>query len=256
MKPLNGKRVLVTRSKEQAPALCEKFEAVGATAVSFPVIQFEAVQSEEVAQAMAQLERYDWILFTSVNGVRFFLQNAPSNWRPACTAKIGAVGSATVKALHENGINADFVPEQFTGEELATGLGDVTNKRILIPRASVGRPEITDSLREGGALVADVGLYETITAVPTPAALVQLDQPLDVITFTSPSSVRNFFKIINANNHKHRMFGSKPPTIACIGPSTAEGAKQFGLTVGIMPDEYTIDELVQAVVDFFKVDSD
>lgn len=249
MQPLRGKRIVVTRSEEQAPALAERFGALGATPVCFPVIQFQPVYTDAADRAMVQLDAYDWILFTSVNGVRFFIERAPEHWRPASTTKIGAVGSATLLELELNKMTTDFVPEAFTGESLAVGLGNVHGKRILLPRASIGRPEIIEALRENGATVDDVGLYETVTAVPTPNALAQLAKPLDAVTFTSPSSVRNFFKIFDGG--KPTGFGEKT-AVVCIGPSTAEEAKQFGLTVHAVPDAYTIDGLVEAVVEWFE----
>lgn len=249
MQPLSGKRVVITRSKEQAEVLAQKFAALGADAVCFPVIQFEPARSDAADRAMTRLDGYDWILFTSVNGVRFFLQRAPERWRPASQTKIGAVGSATLLELELNKIPTDFVPEEFTGEALAVGLGNVRGRRILLPRASAGRPEIIKVLSENGAVVDDVGLYETVTAVPSPEALAQLKKPLDAITFTSPSSVRNFFKIFDGGRPNGL---TEQTAVVCIGPSTAKEAEQFGLTVHNVPDAYTIDGLVDAVVHWFE----
>lgn len=256
MSHLRGKRIVVTRSQEQTAVLCQKFEALGATAVSFPTIQFVPYQSDKLSQALATLPSYDWIVFTSSNGVRFFLKDLSADQLAQLQqSQVAAVGSATLKALTSAEIPVAFVPDTFTGEALATGLGDVRNQRILLPRAKVGRPEIVQLLRDAGAEVLDVPLYETVTAVPPPSAWQQLTEGIDVITFTSPSSVRNFFKIINNNRPQGflKPLGSKSKTlIACIGPSTKAEAEQNGLTVQIMPDEYTIDGLVEAVASFFS----
>lgn len=245
--PLQNQRIVVTRSAEQADSLCDKLEALGATAVRFPVIHFEPLPTLELDEALSQLDQYAWLLFTSGNAVRFTMTS--SKWQVASeklrtthdAPRIAVVGSATQTLLAENNIPVEFVPEQFTGEQLVLGLGHVTGQRILLPRAKIGRQEIVEMLRERGAVVDDIPLYDTVTAVPTPSALAELEKGIDVITFTSPSSVRNFLKIVK----------NKPDRsvrIAVIGPSTAAEAEKFGLTVDIMPDEYTIDGLVKAIV--------
>jgi len=136
------------------------------------------------------------------------------------------------------------MPDQFTGEQLALGLGNVAGQRILLPRARIGRPEIVALLRERGAVVEDIALYDTITAVPSPETLAELEKGVDVLTFTSPSSVRNFVKIT-----KHTMFWKHriSALIAVIGPSTAAEAEKYGLSVDITPEDYTIDGLITAV---------
>ncbi len=248
--PLHNQRIVVTRSAEQADSLCDKLEALGATPIRFPVIQFDPLPAPELDDALSQLEQYAWLLFTSGNAVRFFLERVAggklqvaSDWSRIThhALRIAAVGSATQKLLAENDIPVDFVPEQFTGEQLVLGLGDVSGQHILLPRAKIGRPEIVEMLRERGAVVDDIPLYDTVTAVPTPEALAELEKGSDVITFTSPSSVRNFLQIAE------KKF-DRSVQIAVIGPSTAAEAEKFDLTVNIMPNEYTIDGLVNAIV--------
>ena len=241
--PLQDRRIVVTRSAEQADDLCARLEALGAVALRFPVIQFAPLPAPELDEALSQLEKYDWLLFTSGNAVRFFLERVAGDssritHHASC---IAAVGSATQTLLAENNIPVDFVPEQFTGEQLVLGLGDVAGKRILLPRAKIGRPEIVVMLKERGAIVDEFVLYDTVTAVPTQSALDELAKGVDVLTFTSPSSVRNFLKIVQSRP-------DRSVQIAGIGPSTAEEARKLGLTVDVMPDEYTIDGLVTAVV--------
>ncbi len=249
MSALNGKRIVVTRSREQSQALCQQFEALGATAVSFPVIQFEPIP-----QTLDDLKQYDWILFTSVNAVRFFLAHRkPLSFNNQTTTSVGAVGSATLQVLEAANIQVDFVPTTFTGDALASGLGNINKKRILLPRAKIGRPEIAQRLRDQGALVDDIPLYDTVTAVPTPTEWQNLGAGFDAITFTSPSSVRNFLKIIQSKPQIFLDLGKlKNKTVACIGPSTKVEAQKFGLPVQIMPEHYTIEGLVEAVKEHFK----
>ncbi|MCB8944332.1 MAG: uroporphyrinogen-III synthase [Ardenticatenaceae bacterium] len=244
-KPLDGKRIVVTRSPDLAEPMCKQLAAWGAVPLRFPVIDFVPLPAPEL-----DLAHFDWLVFTSGNGVRFFFERLETgDWRLGTDLRVAAVGEATGRLLAEYGVDVAFVPEVFTGEALGLGLGDVRGKRILLPRAKIGRPEIVDLLRERGAVVDDVALYETVTAVADPAALAELDKGVDVLTFTSPSSVRNFLKIVPSPGSSRR---EGNPLVACIGPSTAEEAEKNGLTVSIVPDIYTIEGLITAVVDYFE----
>lgn len=247
--PLQKRRIVVTRSPEQAGAMCAQLAALGATCIRFPAIDFTPLPAPELDAALAQPGRYAWLIFTSGNAVRFFLERvAGSQWQAVRDRpRIAAVGSATQKRLAANGIPVDFVPDEFTGEQLAWGLGEVAGRRILLPRARIGRPEIVDLLRQRGALVDDIPLYDTVTAVPTPAALAELQKGVDVLTFTSPSSVRNFLQILEVAGQPR-----PPALVACIGPSTAAEAEQSGLSVEIVPESYTIEDLVTAVAAYFE----
>jgi uroporphyrinogen-III synthase len=220
------------------------------------VIRFAALPPEPLDSALAQFEQYDWIVFTSVNAVGFFFQRVDELNLTLKMPRVATVGSATAVALQARGITIDFTPDEFVGEALAAGLGDLSGQHVLLPRAKKGRPQIVNLLRQQGATVDDIALYDTVTAVPTLEALTQLEQGFDIITFTSPSSVRNFLKIIDncqppRRANQLRSF-LESAIIACIGPVTADEARQYELTVTITPGEYTIDGLVQAVNDYFK----
>ena len=253
---LSGKRIVVTRSQEQSQEFADKLAALGAEPIVFPVIQFNPLPTDELDAALSKIKTYDWILFTSGNAVDFFFQTIePSNLQSLISnlPNVAASGSATAQKLSALGIEADFIPGEFVGEKLVEGLGDLTGKRVLLPRAKIGRPRIAELLREHGAEVDDIGLYDTITAVPTSASLAELQQGFDVITFTSPSSVRNFLKIIEIQDLRgFKNLGGLETTNACIGPITRDQAQESGLTVNIMPEEYTIDALIQAIADYFK----
>lgn len=263
--PLSGKRVVVTRSPGQAAVMGRQLEALGAAAILFPVIYFLPLPAPELDEALADLASFDWLVFTSGNAVRFFWERLASLdlvLADQYDLQIAAVGSATTRLLAEKGIKVDFTPDEFTGEQLALGLGDLAGKKILLPRASIGRPEIVNLLREQGAQVTDIALYDTVTAEPTPAALAELAEGIDAITFTSPSSVRNFLKIMRRNSNVDDAAGRKTrgglsrifdgAIVACIGPSTAEAAEAEGLTVDVMPRDYTIEALITAVSDYFS----
>lgn len=254
--PLAHRRIVVTRSPDQAEAMCAQLAALGATAVRFPAIDFIPLPAPELDTALAHVQTYDWLLFTSGNAVRFFFDRLAQT--PAyhfvtdgSTLRIAAVGSATQQLLAEKQITVDFVPDVFTGEQLALGLADVAGQRILLPRASQGRPEIVDILRRRGAVVDDIPLYATVTAVPTPDALAELEKGVDMLTFTSPSSVRNFWQIVSSGIVRFAKPG-EPVRIAVIGPATAAEAEKVNLPVDIMPEAYTIEGLVTAVADYFQ----
>jgi len=244
--PLAGRRILITRSEKQAASFAQKLAQLGATPIVCPVIQFAALPTGPLDDALAQIALYDWLIFTSVNGVDFFFQRVDELGLSLSLPRVAVTGSATARRLQARRVAIDFMPDEFVGEALAAGLGDLTGQRVLLPRAKIGRLELVARLRQQGAVVDDVPLYDTVTAIPTPDALAELEKGVDIITFTSPSSVRNFLKMLQPPG------GSEPPggyaQIACIGPITAAEAEKHGLTPAIVPGEYTIDGLVQEIV--------
>lgn len=220
--------------------MCDKLAGRGVQPIAFPVIEFVSLNAD--LQIFAQKGAYNWLLFTSVNAVNFYFAQQVE----IRAAKIGAVGSATAVRLAELGCSPDFMPQQFTGEQLALGLGDVVDKRILLPRAKGGRPEIITLLRQRGAHVDDVPLYDTVQTMPTAAAWATLANGADVVTFTSPSSVRNFVDLLTKAPAGFS-WDWKKTAVACIGPSTQAEAEFFGLTVAIVPQQYRIDDLIEAI---------
>ena len=132
-------------------------------------------------------------------------------------------------------------------------MGDLTGQRVLLPRAKIGRPEIVNLLRAQGAAVDDVALYDTVTAVPTPAALAELEKGVDAITFTSPSSVRNFLQTVESRPDRFLKSVRSNVVIACIGPVTAQQARDLGLTVHVTPEDYTIDGLIDALIRYWEI---
>ncbi len=236
-------RIVVTRRVEQAPQFGDKLRSAGFHPVSFPTIQLHALPALALDSALAQIERFDWLLFSSAKAVHFFFRRLDELKLLPCLPRTAVVGSATAYKLAEYDIQPDFMPDTFTGEALAAGLGDLAGQNVLLPRARLGRPQIVDRLRSQGAQVSDIPIYDTVTAVPDPAALEELALGYEAITFASPSSVYGFLEI-----------SGKPinsAVIACIGPVTAEAAVECGLLVDLVPDEYTLDGLVQLLSRYF-----
>ena len=153
------------------------------------------------------------------------------------------------RLLAERGLTPTFVPDEFVGEALVAGLGDLRGKRVLLPRAKIGRPKIVELLVEQGALVDDIPLYDTVRATPTAAMVAEIQRGFEVITFTSPSSVRNTVQIFAEHGLDWQLMAQAE--VAVIGPITAAQAMACGLEVAMMPTEYTIDGLVGAVADFY-----
>jgi uroporphyrinogen-III synthase len=208
-------RVVVTRRAEQAPLFCEKLRVAGFIPLCFPTIQLEPLPAFALDATLAEIETFDWLLFSSGNAVDFFFRRLLELNLTTDLPRTAVVGSATAQKLAEYHAHPNFMPRTFSGEALAAGLGDLTGQRILLPRARLGRPEIVTKLRSQGADVTEIALYDTVTAVPAPGALDLLAAGFDAITFTSPSSVRGFLQIIGARptDPRHRLYRS------CYGTS-------------------------------------
>jgi uroporphyrinogen III methyltransferase/synthase len=253
-KPLFGKKIIVTRTREQASKLIEKLEALGAYCYEIPVIKIEPLINENVFKVIEKLEKYNWIIFTSENGVKIFykaLWGCGKDWRCLGKTKIAAIGPATKKALENLGVRADLMPEKdFTQEGLISAFSnmDISNSFILIPRAKEAREVLPEKLRERGAKVEVLPIYETRVAEESREALKQaLKEGVDIVTFTSSSTVKNFFKLcedLEEDILKNLIFAS-------IGPITSSTLRTFGFEPHIEAKQYTIDGLVEAIVNYF-----
>jgi hydroxymethylbilane synthase len=246
VKPLRDKRVVVTRSAAQAEAFARPLAALGAETILFPVITFAPLEPLELETALDELQAYDWLVLTSANALSFFFAAYDRRDPPPPLPRIAVIGGATARLLEERSLTPGFMPDEFTGEQLALGLGSLAGQRILLPRASAGRPEIVALLREQGAVVDDIALYDTITAVPEPAVLQELRRGVDVLTFTSPSSVRNFLRIVeDAGLDAGAIL--RAALVVAIGPVTAAELAQHGRAADIVPMEYTVEGMIVAL---------
>lgn len=253
--PLFGKRVLVTRSREQASVLSENLESLGAEAWEYPTIKIkEPDDLTALDKAVANAGMYNWIIFTSVNGVKAFFQRLRAqklDIRSLKEAKICAIGPKTAEALEERGLLVDVMPEVFRAEAVLEALqGRIqSGDKILLPRADLARQVLVDSLKRLGAQVDEVVAYQTVLAdaADTQLLLEKLRAgEIHVLTFTSSSTVTNFLQLLG--EHRQLLQGI---TVACIGPITAETAKKNGLSVDICAEQYTIDGLVEAIRSYF-----
>lgn len=253
-RPLFGKRILVTRARAQASALTEKLTALGAACIEAPVIRIAPPADGYAALdgAIAELNAYQWLIFTSVNGVEHFfarLHAAGKDTRALGYARVAAIGAATSAALRAFGIRADLVPPEFRAEAVAEELRPLLppRARILLPRAQEARDVLPDTLRAHGATVDVVAAYETVPEIEDAAIAQRLARgEIDMVTFTSSSTVKNLVK----------MLGNITPLqqvkIACIGPVTADTTRSFALEPDIVAKEYTIDGLVRSIKEYIQ----
>ena len=252
MMPLAGKRIVVTRREEQAEEIIAQLEAQGATVILFPTIRLVMLDSaeSELTRAFAEIGRYHWVIFTSQNTVQNTLGHplAVSTLQNSQT-KLAASGTATRERLERAGLRVAITPERFIGEALIESLGDLNGKRVLLPRALQGRPEIVDLLEEGGAIVDEIPLYNTISAEPPAHVLAQIAQGVDCISFTSPSTVHAFMKVMKEPPYWKKV---QSAVIAVIGPITAEALPPYRLTPQIIAAEHSANGLVSAIIHHYQ----
>ena len=248
-KPLQGKRILVTRAREQTTELCEQLAGLGAQPIALPLIQIVPVADlTPLDRALQSLQMYDWIVFTSTNTVRIVgerwrtLQLDPSEH----PARVAAVGPATAAALRQFGVEPAFVPQKFIATEIVAGLGHIAGQRILLPQVELARQDLAERLIGAGAVVDTLPIYQTLPAEVDGASLLALQAGLDIILFTSGSTIQNFMTALDQHGLSLALLGN--PQIACIGPITAQTAQALGLTVDLVAEEHTVEGLVAAVV--------
>lgn len=253
--PLFGKSVVITRPEEQSETFMHGLLERGAEPFLFPVI--ETVPPEDwgsLDTAIQQLDSYDGLIFTSVNGVKFFMRRLKEKGKDVRELKglrLYAIGPKTEKAVNALGINVDVVPEDYVAESLLASMGkeNIKGKRFLLPRAAVARETLPDQLRAQGATLDVAPAYQTVRPQTDTQELARRlkEGSLHAVTFTSSSTVTHFMRLVDAE--------LKPQlakvAIACIGPVTAKTAENAGLKVDIMAEEYTVDGLIAALEKHF-----
>lgn len=256
LKPLFGKRILVTRSRAQASRLTAGLEDLGADCLEAPAIRIQPPADNYAAldKAIGSLADFDWIIYTSANGVEHFfsrLSEAGLDSRSLCDKKICAIGSATAQALEKHGIKADIVPKEYRAEGILSAMYGKLKEgdKVLLPRAAEARSILPEELKRQGADVVVATAYETVAGEADGMALSEelANGSIDAVTFTSSSTVKNLLKLLGDNAPELL----KNVKIAAIGPITAETCKQNGLQVTVQAQEYTIDGLIQAVKEAF-----
>ena len=254
-RPLLGKRIVVTRAREQASDLVRLLSDQGAECLEYPTIKIMPPQDPEpLKRTIENLAAYAWIVFTSVNGVSYFFEQlyaAGKDARALGRMQTAAIGPATAERLLEFGLTSDIVPETYRAESVVAAFEKVKlkGKKILLPRAREARPILPRELAKMGADVDEIPAYETIKAVENADDLIQKlkDKQIDLITFTSSSTVKNFKALLPAESFSELIAGV---TIASIGPITTDTARELGFDVHITAESYTIPGLVAAILQY------
>ena len=255
-KPLAGKRIVVTRAGAQAYGLVEQIEKVGGEVIELPTIEIQPPESFAAFDAAVKnLGQYDWLIFTSVNSIAPFLERLRVGGKSVesiHSLQVGAIGPETAKRLASAGITASLVPERYQAEGILDAVKPeaMKGKRVLIPRAAEAREILPETLRAWGAVVDVVTAYRTALPKVDIAPLAELlrRREIDVITFTSSSTVKNFVRLFGGKNLAEIAAGS---AIACIGPITAGTVEQAGGRPEIVADEFTINGLTRAIIAHF-----
>lgn len=256
-RPLMGKTILVTRARQQASDMVRILSDLGASCLEYPTIEVVAPASyEPMDRAIVDISRYDWLVFTSVNGVKFFFDRLFHNGldsRALNAVQTATIGPATEKRLADFGVKSDIVPESYRAESIIDAFRDksIGGKRILLPRAAEARPILPVELTKMGAVVDEIAAY--CTQIPDRNQDLLLDhlknEPVDLITFTSSSTVKNFKALLPPEQFKDLINGI---TIASIGPITTDTANALGFDVHIDADPFTIPDLCKAIVQYYQ----
>jgi uroporphyrinogen III methyltransferase/synthase len=259
-RPLFGKRVLVTRPREQATELVERLESRGAEAIEAPMIRI--VPPEDYGpldEVCARAGMFDWIVFSSANAVDALVARllaGPLDLRALKGVKLCVVGPATAERLARHGLKVDVMPAEYRAEAVVRALsetGDIRGLKVLLPRTDIGREVIADELRKQGADVTEIVAYRTVVTDPEREGepdvyRMLLERRIDVVTFTSASAVRSLVRVLGAEPAADLL---RTTLVASIGPVTAEAASQYNIHTTIMPTNYTIPALVDAIVEYF-----
>ncbi|HHW37621.1 MAG TPA: uroporphyrinogen-III synthase [Bacillales bacterium] len=255
---LQGKQILVTRAKEQAESFSKKIEEHGGIAIEIPLIKIQAPKNTDIIEKTLQkIHTYSWLVFTSMNGVQSFfdfLKNYNIAFSEADRPKIAVVGRKTLQALEQKGFSADLIPDEFVAEDLFEKMIEAVDKSetILLARGNLGRSLLPEKLRKMGIKVDDLILYENVLNTEKQAELIYLleSRSVDIITFTSSSTVTNFVELLKETSGWRNWL--EHIQIACIGPITEKTAIQAGFNPQIVATEYTVAGLLEAIVSKYR----
>lgn len=256
-RPLAGKRIVITRARPQASILVRRIKELGGEVIEFPTIEIGPPESYAALDgAIAKIHSYHWVIFTSVNGVDRFLDRLQFLNRSIADLagiEVGAIGPETAKRVEIAGVRNCIMPRQFQAEGILEMLEPETmrGKRVLIPRAAKARDILPETLRQRGAEVDVVEAYRTAIPATDTAELQSILQRrgVDMITFTSSSTVANFVRLLQGRSLAELLAGT---AVACIGPITRKTVEEAGGRADVVSEQFTVSGLVQAIVDYFE----
>jgi uroporphyrinogen-III synthase len=247
---LAGRRIVVTRPREHAAALASELEQHGATALVMPLLQIEPMRdsdAEALESVLSHVDAYDWIVFTSANGVAAVQEHLAGR---LAGVKIAAVGPATAAAVRALGVEPAFVPVNYAAAEIVDGLGDLRGRRVLLPQADVADPWLADRIRAAGASVDAVVAYRTVAVDPSAIEAVELEQGVDAVVLASGSAARSLAAL--AAKFPGVTKSLQQTLLVAIGPKTADAAREVALSVDLVADEATSEGIIQALRSHFE----
>jgi len=240
-------KILITRPRNQSDEFANCLLSAGFEPVFFPVIEIRTfVENVALERAIASLKCYEWVVFTSANGVDAFFEHSlhPTPFQDnGRRVKVAAIGSKTAQSLTKRGVTPDFVPEEFVAEAILPGLGDLHGRWVLLPCAEISRDVLAKAIFAAGGIPHEIAVYRTLPAQPDLDGLAALKTGVDVVTFTSPSTVNNFINLVQQKG-LDPLHLPENPRIACIGPVTQKAAEEAGFSNVLMAEEYTTEGLV------------
>lgn len=242
------KRILVTRPRAQADSFVDGLRAAGFEPIYFPVIEIRPIENNvALDNVLDKLNCYEWVVFTSVNAVDVvFDKFSHLLLGEGVGVRFAAIGPKTAEALKARGVTPDFVPEEYVAEAILPGLGDLQNKWVLLPRAAIARKALPEAIVKAGGIAHEIVVYQTLPAAVDMEGLDALKTGVDVITFTSASTVENFIALMRQNKLDPLNLPNNP-LFACIGPVTTQAAREEGLTNLVVAKEYTTEGLIQII---------
>lgn len=250
--PLQNKHVLIPRGAKQARAFSELVERLGGIPAEIPLIAFRPVAaSEELFYILKEIHKYDWIVFTSNVTVETFFSNYKDSGEPF--PKIAVIGSKTREVLEEKNFHASFTPKEYVAEGFVEEFLPHVSEgmRVLIPKGNLAREYISSSLKKHGVLVDELIIYETYMPEESRSKLAEMvsKEKLDILAFTSPSTINHFMETVRDYQLQDRIADC---IVACIGPVSKRKAEEFGLTVHACPKTYTVEEMMNSVIEYLK----
>lgn len=253
--PLINKTVLVPREKSSAKAFSQMVKKYGGIPVEIPLLAFKPIADNlELQSVLKNIQAYEWIIFTSKVTVETFLSNWSSHM--AVFPKIAAIGKKTAEILEGKGWAVDFFPTEYVAEVFVTEFSSKiqTGTKVLIPKGSLARDYISSQLTNLGAQVDELIVYETYFPPESKEALAEMlfESKLDIIPFTSPSTVDHFMEVVKQYNLSNRVTSC---TFACIGPVAQKRAESFGLTIHAVPSVYTVDHMLREIAHYIGIKS-
>lgn len=249
---LHNRTVLNPRGKESARGFSKVVKKYGGVPVEVPLLSFKAAElSKEEKKVIENIHTYDWIIFTSNIAVETFLSFYAEERTQL--PYVAAIGKKTAQVLEKKGIKVDFIPAEFVAESFVTEFASRIEKgtKVFIPKGNLARDYIAEQLKKLGAIVDEMIIYDTYFPRESKEHLARLlsDHKLDIISFTSPSTVDHFMEVVESHGLRDQI---QSCIIACIGPVAKKRAESLGLTVHVVPDVYTVDEMIKHIAEYIS----